>query len=234
MRLTPSGGQPSIFVEFSGQKWSSVACSGAMRPPRIDDKGRLKVPQAFRLLLEPKYGRELFVTSISGEYLRMYPMPVWLEIEQKLAAAPSTDPSKLRFLERTNYFGADRRARHAGPRAHSRPPSRCRHHVGRRRRARTVQLSRRLESRSARQQDAAAIPSPTTMRAASRSSAFDRARSRAHRRDAASFCSRNAAVCSSTAPSASAATRARCSKPARRASSDSIATSRPSPRRGPR
>jgi len=75
-------------------------------PATIDDKGRLKVPQAFRLLLEPKYGRELFVTSISGDYLRLYPMPVWMDILQKLAAAPSTDPSKLRFLERTNYFGA--------------------------------------------------------------------------------------------------------------------------------
>ena len=53
-------------------------------PARIDDKGRLKVPNAFRSLLESKYGRELFVTSLTGEYVRIYPMPVWLEIEQKL------------------------------------------------------------------------------------------------------------------------------------------------------
>jgi MraZ protein len=32
-------------------------------------------------------------------------MPVWLELEQKLAAAPSTHPAKLRFLDRVNYFG---------------------------------------------------------------------------------------------------------------------------------
>jgi MraZ protein len=74
-------------------------------PARIDDKGRLKVPNAFRSLLESKYGRELFLTSISGEFLRLYPMPVWLDIEQRLAAVPTTNPSRLRFLDRVNYFG---------------------------------------------------------------------------------------------------------------------------------
>lgn len=74
-------------------------------PARIDDKGRLKLPQGFRAALEDKYGRELFLTSLTGEYVRVYPMPVWLEIEQKLAAMPSTHPSRLRFLDRVNYFG---------------------------------------------------------------------------------------------------------------------------------
>ena len=74
-------------------------------PARIDDKGRLKVPNAFRSLLESQHGRELFLTSLTGEYVRIYPMPVWLDIEQKLGAMPSTHPSRLRFLDRVNYFG---------------------------------------------------------------------------------------------------------------------------------
>lgn len=74
-------------------------------PARIDDKGRLKVPNTFRSVLESKYGRELFLTSVSGEYVRIYPMPVWLEIEQKLGSMPSTHPSRVRFLDRVNYFG---------------------------------------------------------------------------------------------------------------------------------
>jgi transcriptional regulator MraZ len=74
-------------------------------PARIDDKGRLKVPNTFRSVLEDKYGRELFLTSLSGEFVRMYPMPVWLEIEQKLGSVPSTNLSRMRFLERANYFG---------------------------------------------------------------------------------------------------------------------------------
>jgi len=74
-------------------------------PARIDDKGRLKVPNSFRSLLEGRHGRELFLTSLSGEYVRIYPMPVWLEIEQKLGDMPSTHPSRVRFLDRINYFG---------------------------------------------------------------------------------------------------------------------------------
>jgi MraZ protein len=71
----------------------------------VDGKGRLKVPTAFRSLLESKYGRELFLTSLTGEQVRIYPMPVWLEVEERLGRMPSTHPSRLRFLERVNYFG---------------------------------------------------------------------------------------------------------------------------------
>ena len=74
-------------------------------PARIDDKGRLKVPNGFRSILESKYGRELFLTSLSGEYVRIYPMPVWVELEEKLAHMPTTHPARLRFLDRVNYFG---------------------------------------------------------------------------------------------------------------------------------
>ena len=74
-------------------------------PARIDDKGRLKIPTGFRALLESKYGRELFITSLSGEFVRIYPMPVWIEIEEKLGQMPSTHPSRLRYLDRVNYFG---------------------------------------------------------------------------------------------------------------------------------
>ena len=72
---------------------------------RIDDKGRLKVPNIFRSLVESKYGRELFLTSLTGEYVRIYPMPVWLEKEEKLGQMPSTHPARLRFLDRVNFFG---------------------------------------------------------------------------------------------------------------------------------
>jgi MraZ protein len=74
-------------------------------PARIDEKGRLKLPNGFRSLLESKYGRELYLTSVSGESVRMYPMPVWLEIEQKLGTMPSTHPSRQRYLDRVSYYG---------------------------------------------------------------------------------------------------------------------------------
>jgi transcriptional regulator MraZ len=76
-------------------------------PARIDDKGRLKVPNSFRSALESKYGRDLFLTSLTGEYVRVYPMPVWLDIEERLGRVPSTHPSKERFLDRVSYFGQE-------------------------------------------------------------------------------------------------------------------------------
>jgi len=72
---------------------------------RIDDKGRLKVPNVFRAFLESKFGRELFLTSLTGEYVQLYPMPVWIDREEKLGKMPSTHPSRLRYLDRVNYFG---------------------------------------------------------------------------------------------------------------------------------
>jgi MraZ protein len=74
-------------------------------PARIDDKGRLKVPNAFRILLEGKHGRELYLTSLTGDNVRIYPMPIWLDVEQKLSEMPSTHPARLRFLDRVNYYG---------------------------------------------------------------------------------------------------------------------------------
>jgi MraZ protein len=72
---------------------------------KIDDKGRLKIPNAFRALVEGKHGAELFVTSLTGEYVRIYPMPVWLALEEKLARAPSTHPARMKFFDRVNYYG---------------------------------------------------------------------------------------------------------------------------------
>ena len=72
---------------------------------KIDDKGRLKIPNAFRALVEKTHGAELFVTSLTGESVRVYPLPVWLALEEKLARAPSTHPSRIKYLDRVNYYG---------------------------------------------------------------------------------------------------------------------------------
>jgi MraZ protein len=76
-------------------------------PARIDDKGRLKVPNGFRAHIESQFGLELFVTSVTGEYVRVYPMAVWLDIERRLAAMPASHPARARFLDRVNTFGQD-------------------------------------------------------------------------------------------------------------------------------
>jgi MraZ protein len=74
-------------------------------PARIDDKSRLKVPTIFRGTFQDDKGPDVFVTSLTGESVRIYPMPVWLDIERKLTAMPSNHPSRLKFLDRVNYYG---------------------------------------------------------------------------------------------------------------------------------
>ena len=71
----------------------------------IDDKGRLKIPSDFRRRIADRYGAEVFVTSLTGDSVWIYPLPEWESIEQRLAVLPSLDASKRAFLDRTNYFG---------------------------------------------------------------------------------------------------------------------------------
>jgi MraZ protein len=72
---------------------------------RIDDKGRLKIPNAFRALVQKEHGSGLFVTSVTGESVRLYPMSVWKEIEEKLSRIPTTNPARQKFFDRVSYFG---------------------------------------------------------------------------------------------------------------------------------
>jgi MraZ protein len=74
-------------------------------PAKIDDRGRLKVPSAFRAVIQEEHGRELFVTSLSGDSVRIYPMAVWVEVERRLAQMPSTHPARMKFLDRVNFYG---------------------------------------------------------------------------------------------------------------------------------
>ena len=76
---------------------------------RIDEKGRLKIPTAFRKDLADRYGREIFITSIEGKSALVYPLAVWQEIEDRLAAMPKTNQVKQRYLERVSYFGQQTR-----------------------------------------------------------------------------------------------------------------------------
>src|ERR1700693_1304385 len=76
-------------------------------PARLDEKGRLKVRTLFRQQVEEADGAGLFVTSLSGRNVLLYPLPIWRALEEKLAALPAIHRAKTKFLERVNYFGQD-------------------------------------------------------------------------------------------------------------------------------
>ncbi len=75
-------------------------------PARIDEKSRLKIPRDFRALIEERFGRDLFVTSVDGQSVSIYPMATWLELERRLGSGGVVrDPAVQRFFQRTNYYG---------------------------------------------------------------------------------------------------------------------------------
>jgi len=74
-------------------------------PTRVDEKGRLKVPAEFKRVIDEKYGQQFYITSLDGKVAQVYPFEEWERIEQKLAGLSSFNPTKKRFLDRTNYYG---------------------------------------------------------------------------------------------------------------------------------
>jgi MraZ protein len=75
-------------------------------PARVDEKGRLKVPAEFKRVLDEKYsGGQFYITSRTGKVAEVYPFEEWQRIEEKLARLSTYNPTKKKFLDRTNYYG---------------------------------------------------------------------------------------------------------------------------------
>lgn len=74
-------------------------------PTRVDEKGRLKVPAEFKRLIDEKYGAQFYITSLDGKVALIYPFEEWQRIEERLARLSNFNPTKKKFLTRTNYYG---------------------------------------------------------------------------------------------------------------------------------
>ena len=65
---------------------------------RVDAKGRLKVPSSYRRVFDERWGTHVYVTSLTGEAARIYPLKEWEIIEERLSMLPSMDPAKRKQL----------------------------------------------------------------------------------------------------------------------------------------
>jgi MraZ protein len=74
-------------------------------PTRIDEKGRLKVPAEFKRVVDEKYSNQFYITSLDGTSALVYPFEEWQRIEEKLSRLSTFNPTKKKFLNRTNYYG---------------------------------------------------------------------------------------------------------------------------------
>lgn len=79
----------------------------------VDDKFRLKMPALVRSALLAKYENPgVFITSLSGEDVRVYPVSEWETVERRLSqpsenAAPLDGDIKTKILLQANHHGAD-------------------------------------------------------------------------------------------------------------------------------
>jgi len=72
---------------------------------KIDERGRLRLPARFRRDLPET--ATVYVTSLDGINAKIYPLPAWERIEQKVREAPSMDASVQKLKNYSNYYGLE-------------------------------------------------------------------------------------------------------------------------------
>ncbi len=73
-------------------------------PARVDEKGRLKIPAQFKQVLDESYENKFFVTSLDGQYVRIYPLEEWTKVEEKVKGSTFNE-TRRKFMLKVNYFG---------------------------------------------------------------------------------------------------------------------------------
>lgn len=74
-------------------------------PAKIDEKGRLKMPAAFKQLMDAQSVTQFFVTSTNGKRAEIWPLPEWEKVEERLANSSSLDDAVEEYLNLVNYYG---------------------------------------------------------------------------------------------------------------------------------
>ncbi|MCU0289190.1 MAG: hypothetical protein MUF15_22695 [Acidobacteria bacterium] len=73
---------------------------------KVDDKGRIKVPTKYLSVLEEGgYGNDLYITSINGDRVLIYPLKVWEVIEQSIETMKIRSPEIEEYISRTSFWG---------------------------------------------------------------------------------------------------------------------------------
>ena len=74
-------------------------------PAKVDEKGRLKVPSAFKQLLDAQHVGQFYVTSADGKSAEIWPLPEWEKREAQLAEFSTMDDAVQKYLNLTSYYG---------------------------------------------------------------------------------------------------------------------------------
>jgi MraZ protein len=74
-------------------------------PAKVDEKGRLKLPAAFKQLLEAQSVTQFYITSADGMSAEIWPLPEWEKREKALAESSTMDDAVQKYLNLTSYYG---------------------------------------------------------------------------------------------------------------------------------
>ncbi len=74
-------------------------------PAKVDEKGRLKLPSAFKQLVDAAHITQFYVTSTDGKSAEIWPLPEWEKREAQLADASTLDDAVRKYLNLTSYYG---------------------------------------------------------------------------------------------------------------------------------
>ena len=74
---------------------------------KLDNGGRIKIPEKFRAAIEEKHGKGLFITSLEDDFIQIFPLPVW----ERMTETPDNgtsypDPDIQEFLRKAHFLGA--------------------------------------------------------------------------------------------------------------------------------
>jgi MraZ protein len=72
---------------------------------KVDDRGRIKIPSQYLSILEEQYGKELYITSLNGDRVIVYPLGVWEGIEQSIEKIKVRAPEIEEYIGRTSFWG---------------------------------------------------------------------------------------------------------------------------------
>src|SRR5580658_4509599 len=74
-------------------------------PTKVDEKGRLKLPSAFKQLVDAASVTQFYITSMDGECAEIWPLPVWEKREKALVALSTLNEAVDTYLNVTSYYG---------------------------------------------------------------------------------------------------------------------------------
>ena len=74
-------------------------------PAKVDEKGRLKLPAAFKQLLDAQNVTQFYITSTDGKSAEIWPLPEWEKREAQLAEFSNMDDAVQKYLNLTSYYG---------------------------------------------------------------------------------------------------------------------------------